>query len=542
MEIIWKIIAKIIEMSNIVIAFVKSMSVRQRIIAGAAALVVLILLIVVFSGPDDTKVTMSTVAEAVRGDFTIAVTEEGNLKSMDTIDIKCEVERGGITIVSIIEEGTYITDQDVADSKILIKLDSSKLEEDLDRERISLRSAEAAFNQADKELEIQKKQNESDINTARLKVKFNRMDLDKYLGSELAEKAVNDTVTYAEQINDEALGGEAKQNKLKFEGEIDIAKAEVSRAEKKLTNVLEMEKEGFVSPSDVEFAELDYKRTTNSVLQQEIALDLFTNYEFPKTAEERVSNYTEAINEHERTRDRANAKLVKTQIDRDSKEATYKIKTEQVDKLVDQIAKCTIRATSPGLVTYAHRRREDPPKEGGPVRNQQKLLTIPNLAKMGVEVMIQESHINKIKDGQPANIKLEAFPDRPLKGKVVKIGIMPDSQNRWLSPDVKVYKVEVEIEGEHDFIKPGMSCEVEVVVGEIKDVIMVPIQAVMLHEGKKLCIVASSTPELREVEPGDYNDEFVEIRKGLKKGEKVLLYKPENMPAKLVQLPESKKE
>jgi len=532
-------IMKIINKLGKVTAFIQKMSTRKKLIVGAGLLVLLIVLIIAVSSGDKSH-EPATVAEVTRGDFTVTVTEEGNLKSMDTIDIRCEVEGHNITIVSLVEEGTYITEDDVADSKILVELDSSQFEEDLNRQKISMRSAEAAYTQAEKELEIQKKQNESDLNAAQMKVKFSRMDLEKYLGSELAERTINDTVNYQELIYDQALGGEARQSMLKFEGDIDLAKADLSRAKTKLENVIKMEKEGFVSSSDLEYAELDHKRMKNTVKQQEIARDLFVRYEFTKKTEELVSNYLESINELERTKTRSQAKLVKAQIDLESKKSRFDLEKERVEKLTDQVEKCTIRATNPGLVTYAQGRRwEEPLKEGSTVRKQQTLLTIPNLSKMGVDVNIQESHIDKIEKGQLANIKLEAFPDRPLTGKVVKIGIMPDSQHRWLSPDVKVYKVEIEIEGKHDYLKPGMSCDVEVVMDEIKDVLMIPVQAVMLHEGKKVCVVSSSS-ELREVEVGDYNNEYVEIRRGLKQGEKVLLYKPENLPSKLISLPKSK--
>ena len=48
-------------------------------------------------------------------------------------------------------------------------------------------------------------------------------------------------------------------------------------------------------------------------------------------------------------------------------------------------------------------------------------------------------------------------------------------------------------------------------------------------EGKQVCYVSRGLkPEKREVEVGQFNDEFIEIRKGLKEGEKVLLRPPES--------------
>lgn len=512
---------------------------KKPVTIGASLIILIFILLIVFvpGGPPLNKSTMTIVK---KGDFTVTVTEEGSLKSLDTIDIRCEVEGHNITIISLIEEGTYITEEDVADSRILVELDSSKLKENLSRQEISLRSAEASYNQAKEELEIQRKQCESDINNARMKMKFKHMDLKKHLGTTLAEKVLKeDTVSYEDLVNSKDLGGEARKNKLRFESGIDVAQADLKRADGKLASTKRMQEKGWLSASDLELAELDHKRSQNSLEQEKIDQELFLKYDFPKKTEESLSNYLESISEYDRTCSRTESKLIKAEIDVDSKEARYKLEKEQVEKSTDQVEKCTIRATNPGLVTYASRRRwEDPLKEGSTVRKSQPLLTIPNLAKMGVDVSIQEASIDKIEEEQEVIMHLEAFPDRKLKGKVIKIGIMPDSRNRWWAADLKVYKVEIEIKGEHDFLKPGMSCEVEILAEEVKDVLMVPIQTVMMHKEKKVCVTAASSPVAREVETGPFNEKFVEIKRGLKEGERVLLYKPTPFPSKMILLPE----
>jgi HlyD family secretion protein len=56
---------------------------------------------------------------------------------------------------------------------------------------------------------------------------------------------------------------------------------------------------------------------------------------------------------------------------------------------------------------------------------------------------------------------------------------------------------------------------------------MVPIQSVVTQEGVKVCyIAASGDAEKRQVEIGQFNNDFVEIKEGLAEGEKVLLNPP----------------
>jgi len=64
---------------------------------------------------------------------------------------------------------------------------------------------------------------------------------------------------------------------------------------------------------------------------------------------------------------------------------------------------------------------------------------------------------------------------------------------------------------------------------DLNDVTYVPIQAVGPSEGKQVCyVVHGLKSEQREVEIGQFNDDFLEIKKGLKEGEKVLLRAPES--------------
>jgi len=168
-------------------------------------------------------------------------------------------------------------------------------------------------------------------------------------------------------------------------------------------------------------------------------------------------------------------------------------------------------------------------REGATVRERQSIITIPDMLKMSVKVKIHETYIKKIAKGQRARITVDAFPDKVLEGEVIKVGVLPDSQNRWMNPDLKVYLTTIAIQGVQDWLKPGMSAKVEVVVKQLPEVVYVPMQAVTTTEGKRYCYVANGADqERREVEVGDFNDEFIEIKSGIKEGEKVCLKAPED--------------
>jgi HlyD family secretion protein len=172
---------------------------------------------------------------------------------------------------------------------------------------------------------------------------------------------------------------------------------------------------------------------------------------------------------------------------------------------------------------------QEPIREGATVRERQTIITIPDLRRMSVNVKIHESYIKKIKVGQKARITVDAYPDERLTGEVTVVGLLPDSQNRWLNPDLKVYLTTVTIEGTNTWLKPGMSAKVEILVDHLDDVVYVPVQSIVPGNGREYCFVSSSfnKPERREAQVGEFNDEFIEVKTGLKEGERVLLNPPD---------------
>ena len=125
-----------------------------------------------------------------------------------------------------------------------------------------------------------------------------------------------------------------------------------------------------------------------------------------------------------------------------------------------------------------------------------------------------------------AFITSETQKDVIYDGEVTKIDTVANAGRRhWGSDNVKRFRVEMTLKGKDLNLKPGTSARVEIQIGEVPDVIAVPLQAVFAKEGKHYCFRSNGgKPERVEVEPGRSNDSFVEIKSGLDKGDTVLLY------------------
>ncbi len=108
--------------------------------------------------------------------------------------------------------------------------------------------------------------------------------------------------------------------------------------------------------------------------------------------------------------------------------------------------------------------------QGEPVREGQKMMQIPDLSQMLVNVRVHEAMVSTCttkrmptdkSTWQTAQIRVDAFPSRILHGHIKTVDTVA-SQQDWFASDVKVYKTMVSIDEPMEGLKPGMSAEVTI--------------------------------------------------------------------------------
>ena len=129
--------------------------------------------------------------------------------------------------------------------------------------------------------------------------------------------------------------------------------------------------------------------------------------------------------------------------------------------------------------------------------------------------------------GQPASIRVDAFPERTFKGHVKTVATVASSSD-FMSSDVKVYSTVVAMDEPIPGLRPGMSAEVTIHVEDtVKDVLAVPVQAVLggaeSGRGRKVLVMTPAGPEERDIQIGISNEKMAEVRDGLKEGDHVIL-------------------
>ncbi len=228
----------------------------------------------------------------------------------------------------------------------------------------------------------------------------------------------------------------------------------------------------------------------------------------------------------------ANVKAIEA--DKKTQEAAFQLERQRRDRLQRNIAHCILCAPDDGLLVYINQANrwgmiEQAIDEGVTVREGQPIFQLPDPKHMRVKTRINETKLARIKTGQRALIKADAFPERPLAGSVAEITAISTPANGPFS-DVRIYYAIVSIEQGFDDLRPGLTAEVFFEGDARKGVPRVPIQAIRSHKGKHYVAVHQPTQSLeartswrwKPVEIGLSDLDFVEVIAGVKQGEKVI--------------------
>ena len=443
-------------------------------------------------------------AEVRRGTLDISVTERGNLKAANSVELESEIE-GSTTIIFLEEEGTIVQEGD-----LICELDASSLVDKRISQEISVQNAEAQLIKATQTLEIQKSKNESDIANAERTLSFAKIDEKKYMeGDWLSQEQ------------------EARDNIL-------IAEEELKRAVDTLVHSEGLFDKGYLTRTEYEADELAKKRREISLEQANRTLEVLSEYDHPRRMEELEANIVEAERELNRVKLESTARLVDYEADKRSAEAKLNLENDKMDRLMDQISKAKIYAPMSGMIVHAQpdggrNSQGEPLNEGSTVRERQDLITIPSSEGMIAEVSLHESVLEKVQVGMPCTITVDALAGVSFAGEVRFKAILPDKNSWFANPNQRLYRTTILITDSDARLRPGMSCSIEIHCETIEDTLYIPVQAIFGDGGKEVCFVFASDGSFErvEVEVGSFSETWAQIKSGLQQGERIALSLPD---------------
>lgn len=405
------------------------------------------------------------VVEVTRGELTARLTSSGTLKPIQSITYRSPVPGRDIEIRDLAPEGSRVNAGDV-----LVRLDTTDLEVELARVRQEHRQAQ---------IDLQVAEGEWDEANAEVKA------VTEGEGALTVEEA-RSTLQRAQK----------KSERLRQEYE-------------KLRPLLE---KGFITREELARTEDALEEAEEELLLARRRTDVVVQLSHPREQKRAALALTQKASQlsHSRTR------VAETEL--------------RVNLLTGLIDGCTIRARGPGLVVYEENLNANPRRKlriGDRVFATQGIVTIPEVNRMLVEASVSEAEVHRVKPGQPAEIRVEAFPDVTLTGTVTRVGTLAASSPTRPFDD-KRFDLIITLDATTAELRPEMSIRADVIVGTRSNILMIPVTAIFNQQGTRVAYVVTATGvEARPLELGESNDRMVEIVAGLQQGDRVSLVAPD---------------
>ena len=171
-----------------------------------------------------------------------------------------------------------------------------------------------------------------------------------------------------------------------------------------------------------------------------------------------------------------------------------------------------VRAPQDGVVTELNARH------GMYVRPDMQVMTLADLSSIWVMAEVYERQSGWLEVGQPAEVRLAAYPGEVLEGTVDYVYPSLDAQTRTL-------RARVRFDNPGERLKPAMLADVRIYAGPQEGVLSVPTQALIRAGDTDRVIVTDGAGKFRAVEvvAGMESGDWIEIRKGLAEGEQVVV-------------------
>ena len=424
------------------------------------------------------------------------VIERGTVESQNTVYGKCELPGSESSIVFIVPEGTVVAKGDV-----IVRLESAKIDQQIALKRIALNDAQGKVKEAKQSLIAKRNEGEGKIVIANRELEIAKIEVIKYRDGDF-------------------IAEESELQRLIKDGQAQLEKFLDDRRK-----IEELVKKGYRSPETLDEYGLRVESLKKAVQRDEQKLSNLRLYDRKLKTTTFQGKETDAGKKVEREISTDKAEIEKAESMIFSAENLEKLHQSELDELLETLAKCEMKAPQDGTVAYANQPWFDASQKirtGSKVYQQRDIFFLPDMLNMQVKLGVHESIINRIKKDQSVTIRLDAFPDVKLNGTISYVAELAASN----FDDAKNYDATVLIKEipEGISLKPGMTAEVEILVGTYVDILAIPVGAVTEHFQLSYVYVAKGNDFTRRVvKTGRTTHSFVEIIEGLEPDDSVAM-------------------
>lgn len=372
--------------------------------------------------------------------------------------------------------------QEVKKGDVVAKLDDTEYVDNLERAKVDYEEAVVKLNQAKKNHELSVLSEKQKLDDYKLKVDKTTLDNESQL---LEEKQ-----------------------------KVDDAKAKFKTSELEYLPMLEITE--YYSKQELEEKRISYennKTAYETALQKYNILEkqLNSNLESDKAAyEAQLERYNIISND--------NSDIQSAEINIKDAEIALKIAKENINNTI---------LTSPvdGKVLHvSYKVGENVSLAGNSdeiTSNTDHFILLTDSDKVQVLSPVSEEDLNNVSIGQQVEVEFEAFDNKIFNGEVISIATLPEIENNG----IVTYDIAIELSDGTEDIKTGMTCSVEFILKQKKDVIIIPNKAVTIVDGKQTVEVKDEQGNIvsKTVVTGLTDGKNCEVIEGLTVGEIVII-------------------
>lgn len=166
-----------------------------------------------------------------------------------------------------------------------------------------------------------------------------------------------------------------------------------------------------------------------------------------------------------------------------------------------------------GIVTHV-----DQPFAGVNITPASARFEIVNPDSLFLKGLVDQQDVIKLRENSRADIVFDAFPDKNYAGKLTYVAFSPESS------DENSYLIKIQLPRTLlSKVRLGMGAEISINTLQKNGVLALPLEAIEEQGTKKYVFIQTKNGEVKkQIITGIETDEFVEIKKGLKKGDVVV--------------------
>ncbi|MEO8358481.1 MAG: efflux RND transporter periplasmic adaptor subunit [Vicinamibacteria bacterium] len=154
----------------------------------------------------------------------------------------------------------------------------------------------------------------------------------------------------------------------------------------------------------------------------------------------------------------------------------------QLRGVQDGLAKTLVVAPIDGIVTRLQVREGEMVVIGLQNQPGTTLMRIVGTGGLNAELKVAEADALRLQLGQTASITLDALQGREFAGAISEIGASSLPPTTAQGASAREFRVVISLDGNDSSLRPGLSCDAEILTAQKKGVLAAPLQAVVSRE------------------------------------------------------------